>query len=134
MSVKRKASEDSFQPVQKHLRRQATNDESLKSSRKSPKIIYAAGIIQKVKLENFMCHSELTLEPNGNINFITGDNGAGKSSLLQSLVLGLLGDAKSTKRYTNIASFIKKASIPVEFLFSSLFIFCLVLGLTESCH
>ena len=116
MSVKRKPLDDSFPPSQKHARRLAAkrpadaSDESSQSSRKIPKLNHAAGIIQKIKLQNFMCHSELILEPNANINFITGDNGAGKSSLLQGLVLGLLGDAKTTKRYSSIASFIKKAS------------------------
>jgi len=70
----------------------------------------AVGVIQKIVLENFMCHSKLTLEPNANINFITGANGAGKSSILQALVLGLCGESKHTKRYSKISSFIQKGA------------------------
>ena len=39
-------------------------------------------------------------EPNRNVNFVTGVNGSGKSSLLQGLVVGLLADSKHTKRYS----------------------------------
>ena len=93
---KRKMSEDLIQPMEKKIKTYNPN--------------CTAGVIQKIKLENFMCHSELTLKPNANINFVTGANGAGKSSILQALVLGLGGDSKHTKRYTNLASFIKKVS------------------------
>ena len=41
------------------------------------------GIIQKICLRNFMCHSEFDWEPNKNVNFVTGANGSGKSSILQ---------------------------------------------------
>ena len=66
------------------------------------------GIIQRIQLENFMCHEKLDWEPNKNINFLTGVNGSGKSSVLQGLVLGLLGDTKQTKRYRRMQDFIQK--------------------------
>ena len=55
-----------------------------------------------------MCHEELDWQPNRNVNFVTGLNGSGKSSVLQGLVLGLLADSKHTKRYTKLQDFIQK--------------------------
>jgi len=42
------------------------------------------------------------------VNFVTGVNGSGKSSVLQGLVLGLLADSKHTKRYNKLQDFIQK--------------------------
>ena len=47
----------------------------------------SAGVIEKLNLENFMCHSSLVWTPNTRINFVTGQNGAGKSSVLQGRVV-----------------------------------------------
>jgi len=66
------------------------------------------GIIQRVRLERFMCHDELDWEPNRHVNFVTGVNGSGKSSILQGLVLGLLAESKHTKRYGKLQEFIQK--------------------------
>ncbi len=55
-----------------------------------------------------MCHEELDWAPNKNVNFVTGLNGSGKSSVLQGLVLGLLADSKHTKRYSKLQDFIQK--------------------------
>ena len=41
------------------------------------------GIIERVSLENFMCHSKFEWRPNSCVNFVTGANGSGKSSILQ---------------------------------------------------
>ena len=41
------------------------------------------GIVQKIKLSNFMCHAMFEWDPNTNINFVIGANGSGKSSILQ---------------------------------------------------
>ena len=68
------------------------------------------GVIEKVHLENFMCHDSLTWDPNRRINFVTGQNGAGKSSVLQGLVLGLLGETKHIKRFSKVSEFIKKGT------------------------
>ena len=66
-----------------------------------------------------MCHEKLDWEPNKNINFLTGVNSSGKSSVLQGLVLGLLGDTKQTKRYRRMQDFIQKgfsrAIVQVEY-------------------
>jgi len=66
------------------------------------------GIIERIRLENFMCHSNFVWEPNPCVNFVTGSNGSGKSSVLQALVLGLLGESKHIKRYSKVSEFVKK--------------------------
>ena len=68
------------------------------------------GIIEKVCLEGFMCHDRLEWQPNSRVNFVTGQNGAGKSSVLQGIVLGLLGETKNIKRFNKVSEFIKKGS------------------------
>ena len=55
-----------------------------------------------------MCHSEFTWQPNSRVNFVTGANGSGKSSVMQGISLGLLGETKSTKRFAKVSEFIKK--------------------------
>ena len=67
-----------------------------------------SGTILRLRLQHFMCHEELDWRPNRNVNFVTGLNGSGKSSVLQGLVLGLLADTKHTKRYTRLQDFIQK--------------------------
>jgi len=99
MSFKRRLDEDAFQPTFKKTKTYSDRNPNC-----------AVGVIQKIRLENFMCHSKLTLEPNANMNFITGANGAGKSSILQALVLGLCGDSKSTKRYSKVSNFVQKGA------------------------
>ena len=85
-----------------------------------PKQKSSAGQILCVELKNFMIHAslELALEPN-KVNFITGRNGAGKSSILQAVVLALGGNAKATKRGAgNVKQFVRygcnKAEIRVH--------------------
>lgn len=43
---------------------------------------HGAGIISKIKLENFMCHSSLQIELGDWVNFVTGQNGSKSSFLL----------------------------------------------------
>ena len=59
-------------------------------------------------MEGVICNCPLIREPNRNVNFVTGLNGSGKSSVLQGLVLGLLADSKHTKRYNKLTDFIQK--------------------------
>ena len=95
----------------------------------------ACGIIQKVSLANFMYHGSFEWSPNRNVNFVTGANGSGKSSILQGvytvqnitfnmqdciriklpgLVLGLLADSKHTKRYSKLQDFVRRGANKAE--------------------
>lgn len=56
-------------------------------------------IIQKFQLHYFRNLSEITLEPNQSFNFIIGENGSGKSSLLEGIYL--LSYGKSYRNHLN---------------------------------
>ena len=94
-------------PVATSSNRKYWNDSKEANHEKESNQI-VAGVILKMNLENFMCHSSLTIKPNKNLNFLVGTNGSGKSSILHGLVLGLLSDAKQTKRYARLQNFVKK--------------------------
>lgn len=66
-----------------------------------------AGIITKIRVENFMCHSNMEIELGDRVNFITGQNGSGKSAILTALCIGFGCRAKSTDRATTLKEFIK---------------------------
>ncbi|XP_022920756.1 structural maintenance of chromosomes protein 6 [Onthophagus taurus] len=65
------------------------------------------GTIVRIVLKNFMCHSHLEVTFKNNINFIAGNNGAGKSAILTALVIGLGGKASTTQRGNNIKCLVK---------------------------
>lgn len=66
-----------------------------------------AGTILKISVENFMCHSSLKIEFSEWVNFITGQNGSGKSAILTALCVAFGIKAKGTQRATSLKDFIK---------------------------
>ncbi|RAL37243.1 hypothetical protein DM860_004165 [Cuscuta australis] len=66
-----------------------------------------AGIISKIRLENFMCHNNLEIDFGDSINFITGQNGSGKSAILTALCLAFGSRARGTQRANTMKDFIK---------------------------
>ncbi|GAB2233566.1 hypothetical protein Droror1_Dr00002792 [Drosera rotundifolia] len=66
-----------------------------------------AGTIARIKLENFMCHENLQIEFDDHVNFITGQNGSGKSAILTALCVAFGCRAKSTQRAATLKDFIK---------------------------
>ncbi|GAB2284966.1 hypothetical protein Dimus_019421 [Dionaea muscipula] len=66
-----------------------------------------AGTISRIRLENFMCHSNLQIEFGDYVNFITGQNGSGKSAILTALCVAFGCRAKSTQRASTLKDFIK---------------------------
>ena len=52
------------------------------------------GVILRVKMLNLRCHKHVELKLKDRVNFITGSNGSGKSTVLTAIVLGLGGDVK----------------------------------------
>lgn len=68
------------------------------------------GVIEKVSLKNFMCHTQLTMTFASNVNFIVGKNGSGKSAIITALVVGLGGKASSTSRGSSLKTLIKEGN------------------------
>ncbi|XP_061192565.1 structural maintenance of chromosomes protein 6-like isoform X2 [Saccostrea echinata] len=72
------------------------------------------GIVEKISLKNFMCHSRLDVSLGPHVNFIVGRNGSGKSAVVTALVVGLGGKASVTSRGSTIKSFIKSGKNTAE--------------------
>ncbi|KAJ1302116.1 hypothetical protein OPQ81_000947 [Rhizoctonia solani] len=66
------------------------------------------GIIERIELVNFMCHSRTTVNFGPQINFVIGHNGSGKSAVLSGIAIALGGRSASTGRGTGLKSFIKE--------------------------
>ena len=60
------------------------------------------GVIEKVYIENFMCHERLEFDFGQNVNFVIGCNGSGKSAILTAVVVALGGKANTTNRGTSV--------------------------------
>jgi DNA repair exonuclease SbcCD ATPase subunit len=73
------------------------------------------GSIQSVQLCNFMCHSFLKVDLGDKINFITGQNGSGKSAILTAIAIALGGKAKFTNRASSISKLLKEGE---EYVFN----------------
>lgn len=67
-----------------------------------------AGQIKQVKVTNFMCHSNMKVDFNEHVNFISGPNGSGKSAILQALQYCLGVRATATGRAQSNAAYLKK--------------------------
>ncbi|NXD79031.1 SMC6 protein, partial [Halcyon senegalensis] len=66
------------------------------------------GIIESIQLKNFMCHSMLgPFQFGSNLNFVIGNNGSGKSSVLTALIVGLGGKATATNRGSSLKMFVR---------------------------
>lgn len=67
-----------------------------------------AGIIKQVYVENFMCHRKFKVELCRNVNFITGQNGSGKSAILAAIQICLGAGARRTHRARNLKDLVRK--------------------------
>ncbi|KAJ8399397.1 hypothetical protein AAFF_G00411090 [Aldrovandia affinis] len=65
------------------------------------------GVIESISLTNFMCHHTLGVQLGPNVNFISGNNGSGKSAVLTALIVGLGGKATITNRGASLKGFVK---------------------------
>lgn len=61
-----------------------------------------SGQILGVKLKNFMCHPNLSVDFNRRANLLIGQNGSGKSAVLTALIIGLGSRANATMRSNSI--------------------------------
>ncbi len=65
------------------------------------------GIIERIHLVNFMVHANLDVVLGPNINFITGENGSGKSAILIGLSLGLGASTSFAQRSNKLGAFVR---------------------------
>ncbi|MBA7526611.1 DNA replication and repair protein RecF [subsurface metagenome] len=63
-------------------------------------------MIRELQIKNWKCHDNLYLEFKKGVNFIIGDNGIGKTSILEAIVFGLIGRVrrKPEKNFKRIGS------------------------------
>ncbi|XP_063955856.1 structural maintenance of chromosomes protein 6-like isoform X2 [Lytechinus pictus] len=65
--------------------------QSQNTSNQIERIEAGLGIIEKISLQNFMCHKRLECSFGPNMNFVVGCNGSGKSAMLMAIIVGLGG-------------------------------------------
>uniref|UniRef100_A0AAV1TE85 Rad50/SbcC-type AAA domain-containing protein n=1 Tax=Peronospora matthiolae TaxID=2874970 RepID=A0AAV1TE85_9STRA len=65
------------------------------------------GIVEEIYCENFMCHRKLRVALCPHTNFITGENGSGKSAIIAALQICLGASARSTHRGKSIKNLIR---------------------------
>ncbi|KAF0698919.1 Aste57867_10483 [Aphanomyces stellatus] len=65
------------------------------------------GVIEEIYCENFMCHRKMVVKLGRNINFITGENGSGKSAIIAALQICLGASARTTHRGKSLKNLIR---------------------------
>lgn len=73
-------------------------------------VAFVPGTLLKIVLIDFMCHKHMTVSFGRKMNFITGQNGSGKSAIVAALQVCLGLSAKSTNRGTKIQNLIRHGS------------------------
>ncbi|KAJ2801456.1 Structural maintenance of chromosomes protein 6, partial [Coemansia furcata] len=66
------------------------------------------GIVESIEIVDFMCHEMATVNLCPKVNFITGQNGSGKSAILTALIIALGGKASITNRASSLKGFIRE--------------------------
>lgn len=72
--------------------------------------IFEAGTISEVYMENFMNHRKFSLKLGRLVNFITGQNGSGKSACVAAIQLCLGATAAKTGRAPKLAKMVRHGS------------------------
>ena len=65
------------------------------------------GTVSKIHCENFMCHGNLDVLLERNVNYIVGQNGSGKSAVLAALIVAMGVKARATDRATSMKQLIR---------------------------
>ncbi|KAJ2492563.1 Structural maintenance of chromosomes protein 6 [Coemansia sp. RSA 2050] len=66
------------------------------------------GIVESIEIVDFMCHERATVNLCSKVNFITGQNGSGKSAILTALIIALGGKTSMTNRALSLKGFIRE--------------------------
>ncbi|EFC43370.1 predicted protein, partial [Naegleria gruberi] len=75
-----------------------------------------AGIIEEIKLKNFMCHPNFKVEFHDRTTIIHGENGSGKSAVLTAIQVGLGSKAKNTNRGNSIKDLVMSGKEHAEIM------------------
>lgn len=67
-----------------------------------------SGWIENIRCENFMCHQNLSVDFIPYVNFITGQNGSGKSAILAALRVAFGVTARQTERGSSFRNLIRE--------------------------
>ncbi|KAG2439305.1 hypothetical protein HXX76_004664 [Chlamydomonas incerta] len=67
-----------------------------------------AGHLERIRVENFMCHSNFELELGPHVTLVSGTNGSGKSAVIQALQVCLGASARETSRARSFTAFVKE--------------------------
>lgn len=70
--------------------------------------IYETGIITRIYMEDFMCHRMFDIHLGQRVNFITGQNGSGKSAIVAAIQLCLGATAKNTGRGNSLGKLVRE--------------------------
>jgi len=65
------------------------------------------GTVAKIHCENFMCHGNLDVLLERNVNYIVGQNGSGKSAVLAALIVAMGVRARATDRAKSMKELIR---------------------------
>ncbi|KAL9275161.1 Structural maintenance of chromosomes protein 5-like protein, partial [Drosera capensis] len=69
---------------------------------------YLPGNMIEIELGNFMTFDHLVCKPGPRMNLVIGANGAGKSSLVCAIAIGLGGDPQLLGRASSVGAFVKR--------------------------
>jgi len=96
--------EEDEEPETKRSRSSSSDEESAPSPPREPR----TGIIHSIYVENFMCHRRFEIHLNKSVNFVTGQNGSGKSAILAAIQICLGAGARHTARAANLRALIRR--------------------------
>jgi len=85
-------------------------DDEVDSMDEEDDTYFEAGIILKVKMEDFMCHTKFSVKLGKQVNFLTGSNGTGKSAVVAAIQLCLGATAKRSGRANAVKDMIRQGS------------------------
>ena len=72
--------------------------------------------IKKIKIHNYRCFRDFTMELNQQMNIIVGDNEAGKSTILEALNLALTGYVNERNIRTELSENLFNAEAVKDYL------------------
>mmetsp|Transcript_30401 Transcript_30401/g.48789 ORF Transcript_30401/g.48789 Transcript_30401/m.48789 type:complete len:185 (-) Transcript_30401:1322-1876(-) len=88
-------------------KKQKRNESPVKKDEAKKSKFRESGIIVRVDLEQFLCHTNFGIDFHPNINFIHGTNGSGKSAIIAAIQTCMDSRASETHRARSIKQLIQ---------------------------